>query len=1236
MAMIMMLASVIAVTGKVRASEPMEAGKLFAGFYSDSTFTTPLSSETGTAVPKYVDEAVLTVRFQLTKNVNETSDETRLRAVTTVDSTHYRKAGFFVTVGSGAEREYSTVNVARRITGTDGLTTLSYDPSVFSEESEYFCAFNFTVANDKFSVPLTFTPFWVTPDGTEVRGKTRTLIISESEPYNNYLISNAAEFRAFAEESKTRNFAGWKVKLISDIDLNPGCIAGDDGMSGTPAAWTPIGNVNLPFNGTFDGQGHTVSGVYLNNTDRYQGLFSGTGPQAVIKNFSLKNSFFSSTGDQLGSVAGNAMGRFENIYSEAIVKGYCNHVGGLIGASSSAGAVFVTDCWFAGSATIESAKSYLGGLLGLNQHSDTRIENSMNTGHIYHRYPVQTPGTGGFVGYAAYPLTLIDSVNHPKILYTSGNENSWKTVGFLIGRADSVTVTNCHSIYYPGGFLVNGNNDSYPTCTRQRVADVAGARSLTVAKVLNLFTSNSAKGHWVCSNDSLPVLTAFADLYAPGTLKTDFSWYDASFSEYTLADLGDLLGFTELSKTNSFAGKTVKLGADITINYNMSNPTMEWPGIGSGSVRFAGTFDGQGHTLSGPLNGATVRNLRLKDSVFSYTGTDGSEAAGAITGRMNGGRIENVYTEAKVTSSGSGTAGIVGIHEGNQLTLSNVWNAGNITSSNPNTGGLVAETYGTLIIENSLNTGDIETTTETSPANIGGLLGYGDPNIIIRISYSVNTGAVRVGAESGFGLIAGNINGHKSYFTSLASVSTDGVGSYNTSASTPNVTVLKDAGSFTGESPLYSVPGLFLPESVSGISRWSLVCGKTAVPTVFSDLYGNEAVYVRSDSSEMTGWEADDADTALLEALYSGRKLYQGELHDHADTSVGSSAGTSDGYVEIDKWYDQMEELGMDFAASLDHCQASHIDVPEWDKSKLIYGSEASSSIPSKIGGRNTFHYDMLFKTKEQFESVLNAFPKFRYLNPSNGNVSWTENLDPEHWPDRTNNGRKEFVYWNATRAEFKSLIQTVQAAGGFFNMPHPLTYATNNGNVDDYYFDVPGIGFHVFYGDRSYDTRMYDAWRELLAKGYRVYATAGYDVHKNLSNKCLTSIYGPLSADIDKGDLIQVLSSGDFAAGSAGIRMCVGNTTMGGETSFTGKRVVIDVDAVHTQVNEPSHRYRIDVISDRGVIFSREFAVGQDGSMPGVEIAFDADDSVSFYRTVLSDMTTSRRVAVGNPIWNK
>lgn len=749
----------------------------------------------------------------------------------------------------------------------------------------------------------------------------------------------------------------------------------------------------------------------------------------------------------------------------------------------------------------------------------------------------------------------------------------------------------------------------------------------------------------------------------PGTvffpLIPDRSWYDNGTSPYVLYDADDLYSFALLCQTDDFAGKTVRLGSDIDLNPGWTAdanggtgaaPT-EWTPAGSPSKPFAGTFDGQGHTVSGLYlstagaykglfgdigDGATVQDLHLTNSVLISDG----QYLGSIAGRSMG-TIRDVFSDAVVKSSKGRVGGLAGIACGADSVLEKclfdgtVINTGS-TSAVQGTGGLVGyvsnDTAGRVSIRNCLFSGTVDVSAYVNhPAAVaGGLVGYVVKNTTVAIDGCLASGSIDypgnvttlVGPIAGI-VEEGSLNNvlllSRTYAVdTIPSLSgTHVVTGDNFSYDVPvaDSFIYVSAGAITGAAAQTAMPLL------GWGTDWKTVTGK--LPEID---FGNTASAVSLTPSS--------ADRSQLSSLYSGRTLYQGELHDHADTSVGSNNGTSDGYTEVTTWYSQMPELGLDFAASLDHQQTRHIDDGNWDKSKLIYGSEAGTTIPNASDNgatSNDQHYSMLFRTKAQFETVLNAFSEFNY-GGWNGIARWM--LTPE---GRTNEGTAQFRYPNFTRARFAELIEAVQDAGGFFVLPHVFsTDEANSGKAVDYDFGVDGMGLEVIYAGHSTDNHLYALWKELLGSGAKIYASAGTDGHRDLENTCLTSIYGTSAAALDKGYLIDRLRAGDFVAGSAGIQMSVGTTAMGGTCGFAGKRVVVDVEKIHVIANDLSHNYRLDVINDKGVVCSMKLTVNSDGSVgSGAELAFDADASSAFYRVVVVDCNTRSRIAIGNPIWN-
>ena len=72
--------------------------------------------------------------------------------------------------------------------------------------------------------------------------------------------------------------------------------------------------------------------------------------------------------------------------------------------------------------------------------------------------------------------------------------------------------------------------------------------------------------------------------------------------------------------------------------------------------------------------------------------------------------------------------------------------------------------------------------------------------------------------------------------------------------------------------------------------------------------------------------KANTTDIAQIDALYEGRNIYFGDMHNHS-----ASGGTSDGKRPLSHWKGALEALKMDFVAILDHRQVRHMYLPEWE-----------------------------------------------------------------------------------------------------------------------------------------------------------------------------------------------------------------------------------------------------------------------------------------------------------------
>lgn len=348
-------------------------------------------------------------------------------------------------------------------------------------------------------------------------------------------------------------------------------------------------------------------------------------------------------------------------------------------------------------------------------------------------------------------------------------------------------------------------------------------------------------------------------------------------------------------------------------------------------------------------------------------------------------------------------------------------------------------------------------------------------------------------------------------------------------------------------------------------------------------------------------------DIVKLQTLYGSTNAYHGEMHDHSN-----SGGTSDGKVTLDRWKEEMEKLGMDFATIVDHKQVLHMEHPEWNNDVFVGGTELSVNVYDS-GGKGNFHYNMIFSSVKDLENVLFAFPELEYK----------QNETTGEW---------HFIYPAMSRARMEELIACIRANNGQFVHVHPKydNYLKSDDPLVYWFADYTGLeittgsGGNMGYTDNQ---EAYELWVALLNLGKKVYATAGSDKHSAPNTSALTTMY---AASANADGYLNNMRSGCFTAGSVGIRMAVGNTVMGGETAFDGQRLMVSVGDFHKSAVIDGHTYKVEIYADDQVVHTAQVDPEET-----FYYAMDADKDVSYYRVVVWDETENVRIAVGNPIWN-
>ena len=236
--------------------------------------------------------------------------------------------------------------------------------------------------------------------------------------------------------------------------------------------WVPIGRADRPFQGTFDGGGFTVRGVYIVDSGSagsdYVGLFGNVNNMGKINKLRVAESHIVGR-SYVGGLVGSDSGSVTDCYSTATVVGSGDYVGGLAGAIKMRGAI--TNSYATGSV---KGGSYVGGLVGKGE-MDT-IRGGYATGNVEGRgdcvgglvghskggYIINAYATGNVTGGAAGDYTgglagwsesVETTVGTAKVKYPANIVNCYAIgkvkgrdfVGGLVGRKSGAAIRNSYA-----------------------------------------------------------------------------------------------------------------------------------------------------------------------------------------------------------------------------------------------------------------------------------------------------------------------------------------------------------------------------------------------------------------------------------------------------------------------------------------------------------------------------------------------------------------------------------------------------------------------------------------------------------------------------------------------------------------------------------------------------------------------------------------------------------------------
>lgn len=336
----------------------------------------------------------------------------------------------------------------------------------------YKYTYSATVGDQAVDFTLNSSIAWQTYTSESITAQVTTdILYNNSDPdYPVYEIYSAKGLKAFADlvnynkNTSNATMAGGEFnfyadnrtingKLMNDIDLSTICGSSIDGED---VSWTPIGdyfsNDTLKYGGEFDGNFHTITNLYINqSTSLYQGLF-GYMENGKVSNLSIEGEM--TVGHRAGAIVGQtAATQFEYCSSSVTIKGQTSYsdivysyntsyIGGLVGFAGDASSFYRCDYW----GTITTVGYYAGGIAG---YAIASFDQCYNRGSITALGEVGGL-TGYFAGTADFTAQITDCYNNGTGATT---EEALSYIGGLAAKASTLYIIVKNS-YNTGQFTV--------------------------------------------------------------------------------------------------------------------------------------------------------------------------------------------------------------------------------------------------------------------------------------------------------------------------------------------------------------------------------------------------------------------------------------------------------------------------------------------------------------------------------------------------------------------------------------------------------------------------------------------------------------------------------------------------------------------------------------------------------------------------------------------------------------
>ena len=477
------------------------------------------------------------------------------------------------------------------------------------------------------------------------------------------------------------------------------------------ASWIPLGFDDNDYEGTFDGNGHTIKIRIEGGDDNGRALFDEIDEWATVKNLHVDGYINVGDAAYVAGIVSDNNGLIENCWVSANITS--NHydlvndadLGGIAGQNSG----LIRYCCMTGNVTNTAGNSGVGGLVG------------RNNGRDYIRSPGQ-PLHAGIYHCTFYGSVSVDHDQDSKYVGQNNGSTHYQYDAFNQTEYDSASDNNMYrrAIKYPYSVTVNTVG---PGSIRTEAAgeyDVPGTypdatftlhvTSGSVARV----TITDADGNDIPLQGQANDGSSYWFVMEHKNITAKFVFYEnwptqgtgTEEDPYLISSADDWNKFAHnVTYGRSYSGKYVKLTNDISVTTMAGGYQAD-----DNYQPFSGTFDGDGHTLTLNVNnqsrfaapfkcvsGATIKNLRTAGTIDGTGNADGKLLAGIIGVSFGNTTITGCRSSVTLTTDfgeDAALAGLVAGTKGGSLTIAGCAFDGSMTgASNTRCAGIAGYEY---------------------------------------------------------------------------------------------------------------------------------------------------------------------------------------------------------------------------------------------------------------------------------------------------------------------------------------------------------------------------------------------------------------------------------------------------------------------------------------------------------------------------------------------------------------